>query len=112
MDKTPTKKGRPKKIGFKGTPNKNKSKNIPSSNILEPNYQNVISSTPRGLQNKGENVCFFNSVMQMLYSLPTFRTQVLNLESFDEAVNAIKNLFGGISSSDKFIKNIVIFRAN
>ena len=33
---------------------------------------------PIGLQNPGVNVCFFNSVIQMLYSLPKFWAYIQN----------------------------------
>ena len=43
---------------------------------------NVIRdpSIPLGLINYGENVCFFKSVTQVLYSLPVFRDILTNYE--------------------------------
>ena len=62
-DNTP-KKGRPKKGGFKGTPKK-----------MSPIFEK--ENIPLGLLNQpGENVCFFNSTVQMLNALPAFRNDV------------------------------------
>ncbi|MCH2406271.1 MAG: ubiquitin carboxyl-terminal hydrolase, partial [Nitrosopumilus sp.] len=69
------------------------------------NYGNASSAMnsniPLGLMNKGENVCFFNSVIQVLYAIPAFRDIVLTLPapSSNGTVNAIKRLFDKIKNS-------------
>ena len=121
MVKPSLKKGRPKKTGFKGTPkkpevsvltnrqNKRKKDSLHQVNlkesmkVLEPNCEKG-SSVPKGLQNQGENVCFFNSVVQMLYSLPEFRHEILSHGSSDETIIAFKNLMAEISNSNKAVK--------
>ena len=49
-------------------------------------------SAPFGLMNNGENVCFFNSVMQVLYWLPLFRDYI-NLLQTAEGVAMQINFF-------------------
>ena len=92
--------GRPKKIkSFKGTPNKQKKCVVEdidfniSYNVREP-------SVPLGLLNQGENVCFFNSIVQVLYSLPAFRDFMQQILPTNAAVLAIQNLFREISCSN------------
>ena len=105
-------KGRPKKVGFKGTPKKLKvgrSKNI-SGEFGESSLKRPIDfgnphATPLGLRNEGENVCFFNSVIQMLHSIPTFRNEVLFSESSDEVVSAVRNIFRDFSISETPLKS-------
>ena len=43
--------------------------------------------------NNGENVCFFNSVMQILYSLPLFRDYINQLQPAEGVTMQIKNRF-------------------
>ena len=43
--------------------------------------------------NNGENVCFFNSVMQILYSLPLFRDNINQLQPAEGVTMQIKNRF-------------------
>ena len=48
-----------------------------------------------GLKNYGENVCFFNSVIQVLYSLPVFRDYINRLRPLVKGVAMkIKIIFG------------------
>ena len=99
--------GRPKKgRGFRGTPNKQENcDNRPdihfniSSNIRDLNK-------PLGLLNLGENVCFFNSVIQVLYSITAFRDYILSLLLFTDnpPVVSIKNLFREIGSSNNPVR--------
>ena len=49
-------------------------------------------TAPLGLMNNGENVCFFNSVMQVLYWLPLFRDYI-NLLQTAEGVAMQINFF-------------------
>ena len=100
-------KGKPKKgKGFRGTPIKQK-KCVDEISI----DFNISSSVrdcniPLGLLNLGENVCFFNSVVQALYSITTFREYVLQLILLRDnpPVLAIKNLFQQIGSSNEPVK--------
>ena len=104
VDNTPTK-GRPTKKRFRGTPIKQKtvdfniSSNIRDTNVRDPNI-------PLGLLNNGENVCFFNSVIQSLYSITAFRDYILQLLLFRDNPPAvsIKNLFREIASSNNHIR--------
>ena len=112
------KKGRPKKRGFAGTPKKvtkletmkSASESLVDKNMQQTNSKhmtrnnNEIRNISRGLQNQGENVCFFNSIIQMLNSLGGFQNEILSLESSDDAVNAVKNLIREIASSENDIK--------
>ena len=87
--------GRPKKggKGFRGTPSKEKSVDFNiSSNVRDPNITLC-------LLNIGENVCFFNSVIQALYSITAFREYVRKLLLFKDNPPAvsIKNLFREIA---------------
>ena len=73
---------------------------------------------PVKLQNKGVNVCFFNSICQVLYSIPAFQTYLeqINLEQFDSTmhtserelavrrINVLKNLFSSMISSTGTIR--------
>ena len=63
---------------------------------------NVIrdSNIPLGLINHGENICFFNSVIQVLYSLPVFRGYIYKLRPPVTGVAVkIKKLFSEIETS-------------
>ena len=96
IEGTPTRgKGRPRKSkAFRGTPKK-LSENI--STLSKTDYVNV----PVGLVNI-RNDCFFNSVIQALFTLESFRDHVKQFETpvSDEfsAVNSIKHLFTQIES--------------
>ena len=97
-DSTPNRgKGRPKgtkKKGFKGTPKKiNFAIEEPTSTVA---INNVERNCPIGLTNS-TNVCFFNSVSQVLFSLEGFKNHVNNfiVQNLDEksALDSIKSLF-------------------
>ena len=77
-------KGRPKKRGFKSTPKSNKKNNGMSKQIgakINDKVQAQFSfmkrivysdhhesaNFPIGFENQGNNICFFNSVMQILF---------------------------------------------
>ena len=95
--------GRPKKNkGFKGTPNKKRK-------CDEQNVDLVIErmrdrSKPLGLVNAEENVCFFNSVIQLLFSVESFREHIYHLEANDMAALSIKNLFREMEFSSNHVK--------
>ena len=97
-------KGRPKgsskrNKGFKGTPKK-------SNCVIQATSSKCVveRNTPLGLINKS-NVCFFNSVIQVMYSLSDFRDLVLNCVIGDnEKSNAVLNmkiLFQDIENATK-----------
>ena len=68
---------------------------------------NVIRdpNIPLGLKNYGENVCFFNSVIQVLYSVPVFRDYVKKLRSPVKGVAMkIKKLFSEIETSGEPVR--------
>ena len=50
--------------------------------------------------NQGENVCFFNSVVQFLYTFPAFRVLIQQLSPTNAVVSEVKNLFGEFESSN------------
>ena len=59
-----------------------------------------VKSQPLGLINRpNENVCFFNSVIQVFYSIPECHQYIYQLEPTDDAVSEIKKLFTQIESS-------------
>ena len=49
-------------------------------------------TTPLGLMSNGENVCFFRSVMQVLYLLQLFRDYINQLQPVEEVAMQIKNI--------------------
>ena len=66
---------------------------------------NNDSNIPLGLINYGENVYFFNWVIQVLYSLPVFRGYINKLQPPVTGVAMkIKNLFSEIETSGKPVK--------
>ena len=111
LNDTP-KKGRPKKMGFKGTPKKLDTISFartPIANKKDVSDRNIdvdfnISSPflltdvrdpniPVGLENEGVNLCFFNSVIQVLYSLHKFRIYILESLPSNPLQREIKELF-------------------
>ena len=83
--------------GFKGTPNKirkfDQLSEIDSGNKL-------VEKVPVGFKNLGQNVCFFNSVIQVLYSVDLFREHILSVNTLDPVVLMIKELFRVIELSN------------
>ena len=71
-------------------------------------------NVPIGLQNEGVNVCFFNSIVQVLHSSVDFRRQVLNMPNRNQCVLGIQNLFTEMSTqvsnepirTSKYVQNI------
>ena len=60
---------------------------------------------PLGLVNYGENVCFLNSVIQVLYSLSVFRDYINKLRPHvEEVAMKIKILFSEIESSGESVR--------
>ena len=53
-----------------------------------------------GLKNSGQNVCFFNSVIQLLYSVKGFRELVCQIENCSSPVLHLKQLFTAMKYSD------------
>ena len=56
------------------------------TNARDPN-------TPLGLRNEAVNVCFFNSVIQVLYSLPMFRNYIHTTLHTNRFITEIRKLF-------------------
>ena len=54
--------------------------------------------------NNGENVCFFNSVMQVLYSLPLFKDYINQLQPAEGVAMQIKDLFREIETSTEPVR--------
>ena len=104
VDNTPTK-GRPMKKGFRGTPKKQKFEKVENVDVdFNICYNIPNSNAPLGLLNHGENVCFFNSVLQVLYSLPMFRQFVHELPTNTVEVSAIRSPFSEISNSNVAVR--------
>ena len=62
---------------------------------------------PLGLVNYGENVCFFNSVIQVLYSLSVFRDYINKLRPPVKGVAMkIKKVFSEIETSSEPCEDI------
>ena len=92
--------GRPKKSKvFKGTPKK-----VELGNKIDFVVNRGNPVVPLGLVNQGENVCFFNSVIQVLYSLPTFRSYIEQLQTSERVVSKIKDLFTEIRCSNEPVR--------
>ena len=53
-----------------------------------------------GLRNSGENVCFFNTIIQALYALPVFRQILVLILSNIPGANSIRSLFLEIAQSE------------
>ena len=74
------------------------SSKVDFSIIRDPNI-------PLGLVNYGENVCFFNSVIQVLYSLSVFRDYINKLRPPAKGVAMkIKSLFSEIETSSEPVR--------
>jgi len=58
-----------------------------------------LNSIPLGLLNRGENVCFFNSIVQVLHSIPGFLTYVQEHAHSNQYVLKISEMFLEITSS-------------
>ena len=108
-EKTP-KKGRVKKsTSFRETPSKKKpvadrtidiefnTSPLLITNVRDPN-------NPLGLINEGVNVCFFNSVVQVLYSLPLFRNYIRQISPSNSIKRGIKDLFRDIENSNEPVR--------
>ena len=76
---------------------------------MKPDYQ-AGDDIPIGLPNQVSNVCFFNSVVQMLNSLPTFQNRTLFLDSSYKAVDVVTNLIREINISEKFVQTFEYLR--
>ena len=79
------------------------SPNESSKRIDEKVDFNVVRdpNIPLGFINYGENVCFFNCVIQVLYCLPLFRDYMNKLQRSVKAVSMkIRKLFREIETSN------------
>ena len=70
---------------------------------------NVIRSVELGLINCGENVCFFNSVIQDFYSLPILRNYIKLRPAFIWVALKIKNLFSEIETSSELVETLIMW---
>ena len=59
---------------------------------------------PLGLKNYGKNVCFFNSVIHVLYSLPVFRDYIKLRPPVKGVAMKIKKLFSEIETSSEPVR--------
>ena len=102
-----SKKGRPKKKGFC----------VKTENTITQSYANIVKGSntdafssnntlariqlqpPLGLLNLSENVCFLNSIIQLLYHIPELRIFVQNMLSPTSPLLAVQNLFNEIYNS-------------
>ena len=53
----------------------------------------LTEQVPVTLRNSGENICFLNSVVQVLYSLLPFRAHIFNTSLNNNVVTTIRQLF-------------------
>ena len=60
--------------------------------VTSTNLTTLLIYFPVTLQNEGVNVCFLNSIVQVLYSLIEFRTYVEQTNSTRNMVSKLKNL--------------------
>ena len=77
---------RPKKSGFKG-------------NAEHKEICNKDNNAPFGLLNQGENVCFFNTIIQLLYQMPSLKLKLRSVSEPNVVVSTLKNLFSVIDQS-------------
>ena len=63
------------------------------------NLMEHLSGKPIGLQNNKENVCFANSVFQLLNTIPEFHQKVQFTVPLNGCVLALKELFANIRNS-------------
>ena len=54
---------------------------------------------PLGLKNLGQNVCFFNSLIQALYSLKSFREFVFESSNSNSGMVTLSELFTSMTTS-------------
>ena len=85
-----------KSRGFRGTPKKIDYEGNVSTHVRDTN-------APLGLLNQAENVCFFNSVVQVLHAIPAFQNVVEELGHDNQAITAIKYMFKEISNSNEAV---------
>mgnify|MGYP001340039308 CR=1 FL=1 len=106
MQSTGKNTGRPKKKSF---PKKYAltSENLESIIVINDRVSESPTNLthPIGLLNNGENICFINSAIQLLYNYENFRSYIKNLSSSNEVVLAIKALFNEIDSSSYPVKS-------
>ena len=72
------------------TSNTNESDSV--SNLPRPEIHNLIEKRPVQLRNR-ENVCFFNSVVQVLFSLIPFRERILSDLVDNHVIRNMRQLF-------------------
>ena len=117
-------KGRPKgsikKKGFKGNIKKHTHnvETLPTEILPSIISDTIVSNKPVGLKNEGVNVCFFNSIIQVLYSMPEIRSHVRALTSCNRYIKEIKTLFEKIDSkispvqTSNIVKNLQLENYN
>jgi len=115
-------KGRPKgsikKKEFKGNVKKY-THNVETSEILPSMISDtIVSNKPVGLKNEGVNVCFFNSIIQVLYSMPEIRSHIRALTCNNRYIKGIKSLFEKMDSkispvqTSNIVKNLQLENYN
>ena len=66
---------------------------------------------PVRLRNEGVNVCFFNSIIQALYSLPLFHTYLEQTSIDDNILNKLKDLFQTMRNTNEIVQTSTYIRA-
>ena len=56
-------------------------------------------SPPIGLQNSGDNVCFFNSIIQILISFPAYQNHIMETMLDNPVISTLRTLFNDINIS-------------
>ena len=97
QDPSEKRKGRPagtskKKKGFRG---------IMKKQQIEMNHQSRDPYKPTGLENKGANICFFNSVTQILYHIPELYHDVMTSTFNNEFTREMQVLFQKMDTASK-----------
>ena len=85
-----------------------------TSVIINDNSNNSLltEKVPVGLRNSGENICFFNSVAQVLYSLLSFRGHIFNTPLDHIVIIKLRQLFREMESSPAYDINTYLLVAD
>ena len=102
---------KPKKLDFTSIVDNNKlpkqsnevtspaTQSINLNTVISTNNIPVTENIPVPLKNIGENVCFFNSLAQVLYSSLSFRAHVFNTTLHNDVIDKLRELFREMEST-------------